>query len=268
MFSRLTALVGGGPSLPFELGEPAGDARWGQWQLYHGTLRADGSPVSIFRVSAAQPGDPKLAAARNGMKRLRMLRHPNVLVFKETAEVEEKGETVIYLVTEQVRPLVDVLQTIGVQGQERNQWIAMGLNSVVNALSFLNNDCKLVHGHICMGAVVVTESLDWKLHGFDLTTDHQWQNAYDVPLMAASWMVGAQYKPGEVARSEWQVRHRRPAAKAGWKVWQGSSLQCCGQVHSGMGPHQVVRQCLSEQRAATLQLEQWPDVCPAGRSGR
>eukprot|EP00887_Chlorella_sp_A99_P002497 scaffold6.g2497.t1 len=237
MFSRLTALVGGGPQLPFELGEPASSA-WAQWQLYHGTLRADGSPVSVF-CTAAQPGDPKLGAARNCVKRLRTLRHPNVLVFKDAAEAEERGEMVVYLVTEPVQPLGTVLGSIGVHGPERNQWIAMGLSAVTHALSFLNNDCSLVHGHICLGAVVVTDTLDWKLAGFDLTTDHQWPQggsavlAGEVPLTAASWMVGAQYKPGEVARSEWQVvRESPPWAVDAWglgclmqELYSGAPLQ-------------------------------------------
>lgn len=55
-----------------------------------------------------------------------------------------------------------------------------------------------------MASVVVTEQLDWKLHGFDLLSEHQWAGG-ELPLMCASWMVGAQYKPGEVAKSEWQV---------------------------------------------------------------
>ena len=47
------------------------------------------------------------------------LRHPNVLAFKYTAELEERGETVIYMVTEPVIPLVDVLDTLDVTGTAR-----------------------------------------------------------------------------------------------------------------------------------------------------
>lgn len=49
-----------------------------------------------------------------------------------------------------------------------------------------------------MAAVVVTEALDWRLHGFDLLSEHA--GAADMPLLNASWMVGSQYKPGEVGR--------------------------------------------------------------------
>ena len=43
------------------------------------------------------------------------LRHPNILQFKETAELEERGETVIYLVTEARTPLADHLQHLDIQ---------------------------------------------------------------------------------------------------------------------------------------------------------
>ena len=55
-----------------------------------------------------------------------------------------------------------------------------------------------IHGNICMRAIVVTPSLDWRLHGFDLLSEHQPTTGFEWPLMAATWMVGAQYKPAEV----------------------------------------------------------------------
>lgn len=47
------------------------------------------------------------------------LRHPGVLVFKETLEVEEKGEQVVYLITEPVTPLAEFLEEAILQGAER-----------------------------------------------------------------------------------------------------------------------------------------------------
>ena len=55
-----------------------------------------------------------------------------------------------------------------------------------------------VHGNVCMRAVVVTPTLDWRLHGFDLLSEHQPATGVEWPLMNAAWMVGAQYKPAEV----------------------------------------------------------------------
>ena len=64
-----------------------------------------------------------------------------------------------------------------------------------------DQDCCLqIHGNICMRAIVVTQSLDWRLHGFDLLSEHQPATGFEWPLMAATWMVGAQYKPAEVRR--------------------------------------------------------------------
>ena len=51
----------------------------------------------------------------NGVLYFLQLRHPNILQFKETAEVEERGETVIYLVTEACMPLADHLQRLDIQ---------------------------------------------------------------------------------------------------------------------------------------------------------
>ncbi len=72
MFARLTALVSSGSGLPFELGE-AQSGTWGSWTHFRGTAKADGSPVSVFRISAQNKLDPKLVAARNGAKRLKMV---------------------------------------------------------------------------------------------------------------------------------------------------------------------------------------------------
>lgn len=200
MFARLTALVSSGNSLPFELGESFLSS-WGPWSHFQGTLKADGSSCSVFRVSSNNPNDHRLIAARNGVRRLRTFRHPHILSFKDMVEIDERGETAIYLITEAVTPLPVVLESIALHEQEREQYVRMGLHQVSSALSFLNNDCKVIHGGLSSSAVLVTDSLDWKLHGFDLVTDHQWQG--DCPMAAAQWAVAAQYKPGEIARCDW-----------------------------------------------------------------
>ena len=59
-----------------------------------------------------------------------------------------------------------------------------------------------------MRAVVVTPTLDWRLHGFDLLSEHTAAGdpeSGNWALTAASWMVASQYKPAEVGRSDWQV---------------------------------------------------------------
>lgn len=50
------------------------------------------------------------------------LRHPNLLAYKDSTEMNEKGATVIMLVTEPVKPLKEVLKELDLQGQHR--WAA------------------------------------------------------------------------------------------------------------------------------------------------
>jgi hypothetical protein len=47
------------------------------------------------------------------------LRHPNILAFKDSIEVQEKGQQVVYLVTEAVRPLITVLKELNLSGKHR-----------------------------------------------------------------------------------------------------------------------------------------------------
>lgn len=85
-----------------------------------------------------------------------------------------------------------------------------------------------IHANICMRAVVVTETLDWRLHGLDLMTEHMATG--DLPLMSASWMVGAQYKPSEIAKCEWgAIQQGPPWAVDSWGL--GCLMQVSHRMH-------------------------------------
>jgi hypothetical protein len=87
-----------------------------------------------------------------------------------------------------------------------------------------------------MAAVVVTESLDWRLHGFDLLSEAACQG--DFALRQASWMVPQQYKPAELGRSEWgAVADGPPWAVDAWglgcmmqEVFSGQPLRSVDQL--------------------------------------
>ncbi|CAG9460933.1 unnamed protein product [Pedinophyceae sp. YPF-701] len=209
MFAKLSALVSGA-GLPFTLGAHRG-AAWGQWQLYDGTWKEDSSSVSIMKISSRDPTDRALEAARNGVKRLRATKHPNILAFKGSHEAEEKGEAVIYLVTEQFQPLPMALTEMQLEPAEREDWFAMGLKSIFQAVTFLSNDCKLIHGNVCLSSVAVTTDLDWKLFAFDLLSEHTGATSGgNFPLFAATILTSPHRLPGEVARGDWDTVARSP----------------------------------------------------------
>jgi SCY1-like protein 1 len=72
-FAKLSSLVSGGYSFPYNLGD-AYSSSWGSWSHHEGTHKDTGATVSIFRVSSSNKDEPKMVAARNGVKRLRTVR--------------------------------------------------------------------------------------------------------------------------------------------------------------------------------------------------
>ncbi|KAG4908471.1 hypothetical protein JHK84_057014 [Glycine max] len=183
MFKFLKEVVSGSGTglkdLPYNIGEPYASA-WGSWLHFRGTSKDDGSPVSIFSLSGSNSQDGHLAAGRNGVKRLRTVRHPNILSFLHSTEIETvdagSPKVTIYMVTEPVMPLSDKIKELGLEGTQRDEYYAWGLHQIAKAVSFLNNDCKLVHGNVCLASVVVTQTLDWKLHAFDVLSEFEGSN--------------------------------------------------------------------------------------------
>ncbi|CAN1151426.1 Probable inactive serine/threonine-protein kinase scy1 [Linum perenne] len=207
--------------LPYNIGEPYPSA-WGSWTHHRGTSKDDGSAVSIFCLSGSSAQDGHLAAGRNGVKRLRTVRHPNILSFLHSTELEtfdaSMSRVTLYMVTEPVIPLSEKIKELGLEGTQRDEYYAWGLNQIAKAVSFLNNDCKLVHGNVCLSSVVVTPTLDWKLHAFDVLSEFDGSNANaSGPMLQYEWLIGAQYKPMELVKSDWvAIRKSPPWAIDAW----------------------------------------------------
>lgn len=213
--------VAGVKDLPYNIGEPYSSA-WGSWIHSRGTSKVDGSPVSIFSLTGSNSGDGRLAAGRNGVKRLRTVRHPNILSFLHSTEDEiidgSSTKVTIYIVTEPVMPLAEKMKELALQGTQRDEYYAWGLHRIAKAVSFLNNDCGLVHGNVCLESVVVTQTLDWKLHAFDVLSEFDGNNeTASGPMLQYDWLVGTQYKPVELAKSDWtSIRKSPPWAIDSW----------------------------------------------------
>lgn len=224
MFKFLKGVVAGSGTgvkdLPYNIGEPYSCA-WGSWTHSHGTSKEDGSPVSIFSLSGSVQ-DGHLAAGRNGVKRLRTVRHPNILSFLHSTEVEtfdgSTTKTTIYIVTEPVMPLSEKIKELGLDGRQRDEYYAWGLHQIAKAVSFLNNDCKLIHANVCLASVVVTQTLDWKLHAFDVLSEYDENKEGSTgSMLQYAWLVGTQYKPMELVKSDWAaIRNSPPWAIDSW----------------------------------------------------
>eukprot|EP00256_Glycine_max_P059642 XP_014628245.1 N-terminal kinase-like protein isoform X2 [Glycine max] len=141
--------------------------------------------------------------------------HPNILSFLHSTEIETvdagSPKVTIYMVTEPVMPLSDKIKELGLEGTQRDEYYAWGLHQIAKAVSFLNNDCKLVHGNVCLASVVVTQTLDWKLHAFDVLSEFEGSNeASSGQMLQYAWLVGSQYKPMELAKSDWAAIKKSP----------------------------------------------------------
>ncbi|KAI7987716.1 putative inactive serine/threonine-protein kinase scy1 [Camellia lanceoleosa] len=140
MFKFLKGVVGGsgsGPNnLPYYIAEPYSSS-WGSWSHSCGSSKDDGSPVSIVSLSGSNANDGLLAAGCNGVKRLCTVRHPNILSFLHSLEVEtfdgSTAKVTIYIVTEPVMPLSEKIRELGLEGTQRDEYYAWGLNQITKA---------------------------------------------------------------------------------------------------------------------------------------
>lgn len=66
-----------------------------------------------------------LPLAKNALKRLRTMRHPDVLRLLDSAETQ----TAVYIAVEPVRPLGKALEEFS--GNGREEWVGWGLNRIM-----------------------------------------------------------------------------------------------------------------------------------------
>jgi hypothetical protein len=114
-----------------------------------------------------------LQLAKNALKKLRALRHPDILKFLDGVETD----SAVYIVTESV---VSLCTRIGREGDIKptstsavatgtgDEWRIWGLSKVVNALGFINDSGASTHGNLRLASVFVTPSGEWKLAGFEV----------------------------------------------------------------------------------------------------
>lgn len=132
------------------------------WQLHKGKKKGSDQDVSVFVFEAKVGSEGLLDTAKASVKRLKTLRHPNILQYVDSLETDK----VIYLVTEYVEPLVTDLE-LPRKDEEKRLAASWGLYQVTKGLGFLTGDCGLSHNNICSASVFVNRAGEWKIGGVE-----------------------------------------------------------------------------------------------------
>ncbi|XP_067877949.1 N-terminal kinase-like protein isoform X2 [Heterodontus francisci] len=225
---------------PYETSGGA-EASLGLWQLHQGKKKGTSDPVSVFVYDIKPSSDEQTQVAKAAFKRLKTLRHPNILSFTDGLEAEK----CLYIVTEPVTSLVTYLKTKETAGELNEQEISWGLHQIVKALSFLVNDCSLIHNNVCMSAVFVDRAGEWKLGGLD----YMYATQEETPLPSKGFPELDKYDPPEktdpnVSRGgveKWSADMWRLGCLI-WEVFNGplhrsSALRSLGKIPKSLVPH-------------------------------
>ncbi|PCH43923.1 ARM repeat-containing protein [Wolfiporia cocos MD-104 SS10] len=200
-----------GLTLPFSLGPrvTSFDSH-SIWVLYDGQKRDDGTPVSIFEFDSGQPGKRNyLPLAKNALRKLRTIRHPDVLKFMDAVETD----STIYIMTERVRPLASAISEWSSKGaQQREDWLIWGLHRVSVALAFVNDSCASTHGNLRVDSIFISASGEWKLGGFEVLSSPK-DDAAVLYTMGSLLPESTTYAPPEVKKGGWSAtKELTPAA--------------------------------------------------------
>ncbi|VDO33815.1 unnamed protein product [Haemonchus placei] len=123
-------------------------------------------------------------------QKLRTMRHPDILTFQDSIEVDNT----FYLVTEKCKPLSVYLEDMSLNGTQKEFVVSWGLFRVMNALKFLH-EANLSHENV-RKSIYVTAGGDWKLAGFDRVTQFSSPRSDLNQLAILLWEVFNGFKEG------------------------------------------------------------------------
>ncbi|KAM9833591.1 N-terminal kinase-like protein isoform X1 [Syngnathus typhle] len=215
---------------------PDSQEKSGIWSLHRGKRKSNAEPVSVFVHEVAQGSEQQTQLAKAAFKRMKTLRHPNILAYVDGLETEKS----LYLVTEPVTPLAVHLK--GVPSELEVSW---GLHQIIKALSFLINDCHLLHNNLGLWAIFVDRAGEWKLGALDHVSPEQGDpNGVSLPDPKSIYPDMEKYDPPEMpscSGEKWAGEVWRLGCLI-WEVFNGplgrtSSLRSLGKIPKALVPH-------------------------------
>lgn len=224
---------------PYDLGADAAPVP-GIWSLQRGKRKTTADPVSIFTYEIKLNFDEETQVAKAAFKRLKTLRHPNILAYIDGLETEK----CLYIVTEPVTPLNTYLKLKAEAGGLNEQEISWGLHQIVKAISFLVNDCNLIHNNVCVGSVFVDRAGEWKLGGLDymfLATEGEESAPSKGIVELEKYDPPEKIDNSKIAGEKWSADMWRLGCLI-WEVFNGplprpSSLRSLGKIPKLLVPH-------------------------------
>ncbi|XP_063046138.1 N-terminal kinase-like protein [Engraulis encrasicolus] len=211
----------------------------GIWTIHRGKRKTTGEPVSVFVYEVSQGTDAQTQLAKAAIKRMKTLRHPNILAYVDGLETEKS----LYLVTEPVTLLSEHVKAQPERGGSGELEISWGLHQIVKALSFVVNDCHLLHNNVGIWTVFVDRAGEWKLGGLDYMTSQQGDTSGLLPPRTVHPDL-EKYDPPENPNSggeTWAGDVWRLGCLI-WEVFNGplaraSSLRSLGKIPKALVPH-------------------------------
>ncbi|KAK6456530.1 armadillo-type protein [Scheffersomyces xylosifermentans] len=168
-----------GSSIPYTFKEKIVDPtssvnlvdRYSIWTVYKGVRPKTDTPVTIFEFNLRDPANIQRGLeplARNAFKKLKVIKFPGVISAIDFID----NDSYLYIITEPVVPLLSYLQDVESEKPLSQDAKLSGLYTIAQALKFINLTCTSVHGNVSLlSSIYVTESGDWKLFGFELSTN-------------------------------------------------------------------------------------------------
>uniref|UniRef100_A0A8C6KVB4 N-terminal kinase-like protein n=1 Tax=Nothobranchius furzeri TaxID=105023 RepID=A0A8C6KVB4_NOTFU len=216
---------------------PDSPEKSGIWTLHRGKRKTTGDPVSVFVYEVSQGTEQQTQLAKAAFKRMKTLRHPNILAYVDGLETDKS----LYLVTEQVTPLAVHLKAQAETGGSGELEVSWGMHQIVKAVSFLVNDCHLLHNNLGIWAVFVDRAGEWKLGALDHVTPEQGDpSGVSLPSPKAVNPDMEKYDPPDTgSRFLWKVWRLGCLI---WEVFNGpltrtSALRSLGKIPKSLVPH-------------------------------